>query len=163
MSQKKRKKRPRSPPPPTRDSEYEMDGEQISDGDIEADVKIHDHSHEDMSGVSDLDSIDGENRQAAVNNSINTTTNGPSKETVDENSADDESIKEEKNGPSLNDDHEQLDFEADGQWKDVKEDGESESKDAKDLKDEKIEEPIKPEESLDQDKNDKVNFIVQRD
>lgn len=90
-----------------------LDGEQISDGDIDDEPEPISKSKpapmthgEDLSDVSDLDSLDG----------------------VDEPELQDRRIsdekKEEKNpAVTLVEESEQLDFEADGQWKDERDDG----------------------------------------
>lgn len=115
---------PRSPED-KRNCYNEIDGEQISDGDMD-DVsqsalksKPTPISHgEDLSDVSDLDSMDDEGDREQVRKK--------SEEVVQQLPiVNNEKIeREEKIAPeSLAEENEQLDFEADGQWKDEREDG----------------------------------------
>lgn len=90
-----------------------IDGEQISDGDIddepeEPKTKLAPMTHgEDLSDVSDLDSMDGVDEPETVAERV-------------------EDKQEENIAPvTLVEESEQLDFEADGQWKDERDDGEA--------------------------------------
>lgn len=142
-------KKPRSPPP-RQNNDYDVDGEQISDGEMEDSTDHiksirHDSqvSHEeDLSDVSDLDSADEDSRQKKARPSQNKSKeNGPAtieRTAANEKHNDNEDDKNSASGAvALADETEQLDFEADGQWKDVlKEDGEEtkESRESKDIK-----------------------------
>jgi hypothetical protein len=169
-----------------------MDGEQISDGDMEADETVEPTkvagqemaqlSHgEDLSDVSDLDSTEEEafpmpvlEQQQQKQHRPDGKPKGPG--TAMENgpsnarggTLDNKSDEEAKrngvaatvggNTSTLNDEPEQLDFEADGQWKDVKEDGEAEQhkeqqlpKEAK-KNDAEAVEAAKPKEQINKDK-----------
>lgn len=121
---------PRSPEETKNGSFNELlDGEQISDGDIEYDPEPTSKSKptpmthgEDLSDVSDLESIDGLEGSAKQN-----TEDDKAKEQNDKKQImnDDQStVKEEKIAPvGLAEESEQLDFEADGQWKDERDEG----------------------------------------
>lgn len=118
------KRSPPHSPDRKRNCYNEIDGEQISDGDIDEvsqsalKSKPTPISHgEDLSDVSDLESMedDGDREQ----------TQKKTEEIVEQEIAVNEKIeREEKIAPeSLAEENEQLDFEADGQWKDEREEG----------------------------------------
>ncbi|XP_076247665.1 uncharacterized protein LOC143187376 isoform X2 [Calliopsis andreniformis] len=133
-----------SPPqsPPTKSSFNELDGEQISDGDIEdepesiAKSKPTPMTHgEDLSDVSDLESMDGVDGTTEHESTLKENQQNEEKRIVNN---DDKIEKEDKNTPvGLTEESEQLDFEADGQWKDERDEGETEGPIIKEHKDEK--------------------------
>lgn len=107
----------------------ELDGEQISDGDIEDEPEPMSKSKptpithgEDLSDVSDLESIDGPEESIEQNTEIDK----PQEQDVKQEIVHDEenTEKEDKTAPvGLTEESEQLDFEADGQWKDERDEG----------------------------------------
>lgn len=107
----------------------ELDGEQISDGDIEDEPETMSKSKptpithgEDLSDVSDLESIDGPEESTEQNTEIHK----PQEQDVKKEIVNDEENieKEDKTAPvGLTEESEQLDFEADGQWKDERDEG----------------------------------------
>jgi len=119
---------PRSPEEEKNGSFHELDSEQISDGDIEDDAepvstsKPVTHS-EDLSDVSDLESIDGPD-ESSERNAENTE---KAREQDDKQEVTNDGENMEKEGKSapvgLAEESEQLDFEADGQWKDERDEG----------------------------------------
>ena len=157
------KKRPRSPPPPARESDGEIDSsERHSDIEMDVDdtqarevVKNTRDSHDgklstasDAENGMEVDRASKKHRRKTKKKPPSPKEpvespmeNGPSakseaeKMDVDEKKSD----KDEKsNGvaavTAITEENEQLDFEADGQWKDVKEDGEVEKETKKDEK-----------------------------
>ncbi|XP_076661747.1 uncharacterized protein LOC143365449 isoform X2 [Halictus rubicundus] len=134
-----------SPPhsPPTKSGSFnELDGEQISDGDIEdepesiAKSKPAPITHgEDLSDVSDLESMDGVDGTAEHESELNENKQNEDRRIGDH---DDKVEKEDKNAQvGLTEESEQLDFEADGQWKDERDEGETDGPNVKDNKDDK--------------------------
>jgi len=119
---------PRSPEEEKNGSYNELDGEQISDGDIEDEPEPMSKSKptpmthsEDLSDVSDLESIDGPEDSNDQNIEID-----KAQEQIDKEITNDEenTKKEDKIAPvGLTEESEQLDFEADGQWKDERDEG----------------------------------------
>ncbi|XP_051168738.1 zinc finger CCCH domain-containing protein 18-like isoform X2 [Leptopilina boulardi] len=135
---------PHSPEGKSRNCYNEIDGEQISDGDMD-DVsqsalksKPTPISHgEDLSDVSDLDSMDDdgdrEHGQKKTEEIVEQPISIVNNEKIE---------REEKIAPeSLAEENEQLDFEADGQWKDEREDGETEPAPIKETKEINDKEP----------------------
>ncbi|XP_053980946.1 zinc finger CCCH domain-containing protein 18-like [Hylaeus volcanicus] len=120
----------------------ELDGEQISDGDIEdepesvAKSKPAPITHgEDLSDVSDLESMDGVDGGTEHESELK---KGQQNEERHATNNDDKIEKEDKNTPvGLTEENEQLDFEADGQWKDERDEGETEGPITKENKDDK--------------------------
>lgn len=120
---------PRSPDETKNGSFRELDGEQISDGDIEDEPEPISKSQptpithgEDLSDVSDLESMDGHEESTEGKAEMN-----KAREHDDKQVANDEGSikKEDKTAPvGLTEESEQLDFEADGQWKDERDEGE---------------------------------------
>ncbi|XP_058797470.1 zinc finger CCCH domain-containing protein 18-like isoform X2 [Phymastichus coffea] len=114
--------------------------------------------HEDLSDVSDLESGDEEHHR---NRKPKTSTNGPSNQEASP------SPKDEASAASahLTEETEQLDFEADGQWKDVKEDGDGDTKKVdkemsespKGKESGEIQEKVKDKKSKKKDKDEKKN------
>lgn len=107
----------------------ELDGEQISDGDIEDDPEPMSKSKptpmthgEDLSDVSDLESIDGPEGSTEQNTETDKIPEQDDKQQIID---EEENIeKEDKIAPvGLTEESEQLDFEADGQWKDERDEG----------------------------------------
>lgn len=121
-----------SPPqsPAARSNSFnELDGEQISDGDIDdepepsAKSKPTPMTHgEDLSDVSDLDSMDEVDEAPPTREA-----SSPDKERTKNSQPQDEVVKAEKEekivSVGLTEETEQLDFEAEGQWKDEREEG----------------------------------------
>nr|XP_034183645.1 zinc finger CCCH domain-containing protein 18-like isoform X2 [Osmia lignaria] len=124
----------RSPPhsPPTKGGSFnELDGEQISDGDIEDEpesvvkskVAMPITHGEDLSDVSDLESMDGVDAATEHESMLKENQQNEEKRLLNN----DKMEKEDKNAPvGLTEESEQLDFEADGQWKDERDEGETE-------------------------------------
>lgn len=122
---------PRSPEEEAKNGSFHelLDGEQISDGDIEDEPEPVSKSKptpithgEDLSDVSDLESIDGLEGSAKQNAQENKAEEQDDKKQIvnDEENA----RKEDKSAPvGLAEENEQLDFEADGQWKDERDEG----------------------------------------
>jgi len=118
---------PRSPEETKNDSFHELDGEQISDGDIDDEpepiskLKPTPLTHgEDLSDVSDLESMDGPEESAERNTEIDKMEQDDKQITNNEENME----KEDKTAPvGLTEESEQLDFEADGQWKDERDEG----------------------------------------
>ena len=107
-----------------RTSYKDLDGEQISDGDMDDSQSAHKSkptpiTHgEDLSDVSDLESMEDEADRDQAQKKI--------EENVKEveYSISEKKERDEKTAPvSLVEENEQLDFEADGQWKDEREEG----------------------------------------
>lgn len=119
---------PESPPEIKNDSFKELDGEQISDGDIEDDPvpisksKPTPMTHgEDLSDVSDLESIDAAEESVEQATEIDKDQEQNDKQVTNNEESKD---KEDKIAPvGLTEENEQLDFEADGQWKDERDEG----------------------------------------
>lgn len=120
---------PRSPEEEKNGSYNELDGEQISDGDIEDEPEPMSKSKptpmthgEDLSDVSDLESIDGPDESTEHNTEVDKTQEQDMKQDIIN---DEENIeKDDKIAPvGLTEESEQLDFEADGQWKDERDEG----------------------------------------
>lgn len=119
---------PRSPEEEKNGSYNELDGEQISDGDIEDEPEPMSKSKptpmthgEDLSDVSDLESIDGPEDSTEQNTEIDKAQEQDAKQ---ENISEENMEKEDKIAPvGLTEESEQLDFEADGQWKDERDEG----------------------------------------
>lgn len=119
-----------SPPhsPPKSGSFNELDGEQISDGDIEdepesiAKSKPAPITHgEDLSDVSDLESMDGVDGTTEHESELKENKHNDDRRIGDN---DDKTEKDDKNAQvGLTEESEQLDFEADGQWKDERDEG----------------------------------------
>lgn len=107
----------------------ELDGEQISDGDIEDEPELMSKSKptpithgEDLSDVSDLESIDGPEESIEQNTEIDKPQEQDRKQEIVHDEENTE--KEDKTAPvGLTEESEQLDFEADGQWKDERDEG----------------------------------------
>lgn len=128
-----------SPPhsPPTKTSFNELDGEQISDGDIEDEPESITKSKptpithgEDLSDVSDLESIDG------VDGTEHESILKENQQNEEKHLIIEKIEKEDKHAPvGLTEESEQLDFEADGQWKDERDEGEAEGPIIKENKD----------------------------
>lgn len=120
---------PRSPEEEKNGSYNELDGEQISDGDIEDEPEPMSKSKptpmthgEDLSDVSDLESIDGPDESIEQNMEIDKTQEQDVKQEIVNDEENTE--KEDKIAPvGLTEESEQLDFEADGQWKDERDEG----------------------------------------
>jgi len=119
---------PRSPEETKNGSFHELDGEQISDGDIDdepepiSNLKPTPLTHgEDLSDVSDLESMDGPEESTERNAEIDKVREQDDKQIMNN----EENIeKEDKTAPvGLTEESEQLDFEADGQWKDERDEG----------------------------------------
>ncbi|XP_076228538.1 uncharacterized protein LOC116426413 isoform X2 [Nomia melanderi] len=134
-----------SPPhsPPTKSGSFnELDGEQISDGDIEdepesiAKSKPAPITHgEDLSDVSDLESMDGVDGTTEHESELKENKQNDDRRGGDN---DDKMEKDDKNAQvGLTEESEQLDFEADGQWKDERDEGETEGLNVKENKDER--------------------------
>jgi len=123
---------PRSPEKEKNESYNKLDGEQISDGDIEDEPepvsepksKPTPMTHgEDLSDVSDLESIDGPEDTTEQNTEINKVQEQDVKQEIT-NNEENKMEKEDKTAPvGLTEESEQLDFEADGQWKDERDEG----------------------------------------
>ena len=119
---------PRSPEEEKNGSYNELDGEQISDGDIEDEPEPMSKSKptpmthsEDLSDVSDLESIDGPEDSNDQNIEIDKAQEQTDKEITND---EENTKKEDKIAPvGLTEESEQLDFEADGQWKDERDEG----------------------------------------
>lgn len=120
---------PRSPEEEKNGSFHELDSEQISDGDIEDDAEPVSKSKptpvthsEDLSDVSDLESIDGPEESTERNMETEKTREQDDKQEIIN---DGENMKKEGKIASvgLTEESEQLDFEADGQWKDERDEG----------------------------------------
>ena len=129
--------------PPTKSGSFnELDGEQISDGDIEDEPESITKSKpaqithgEDLSDVSDLESMDGVDGAAEHELELKKNQQNEEKRMVNN---DVKIEKEDKSAPvGLTEENEQLDFEADGQWKDERDEGETEGPIIKENKDEK--------------------------
>ncbi|XP_078038158.1 uncharacterized protein LOC144470650 isoform X1 [Augochlora pura] len=129
--------------PPTKSGSFnELDGEQISDGDIEdepesiAKSKPAPITHgEDLSDVSDLESMDGVDGTIEHEPELKENNQHEDRRIGD----DDKIEKEDKNAQvgGLAEENEQLDFEADGQWKDERDEGETEGINIKEHKDDR--------------------------
>jgi len=120
---------PRSPEEEKNESYNELDGEQISDGDIEDEPEPMSKSKptpmthsEDLSDVSDLESIDGPEDSNDQNIEVDKAQEQTDKQEI---TNDEENTKKEDKIASvgLTEESEQLDFEADGQWKDERDEG----------------------------------------
>lgn len=117
---------PHSPPQHTKTSFNELDGEQISDGDIEDEPESITKSKptpithgEDLSDVSDLESIDGVDGTTEHESILK-----ENQQNEEKRMSNDKIEKEDKHAPvGLTEESEQLDFEADGQWKDERDEG----------------------------------------
>ncbi|XP_015605861.1 zinc finger CCCH domain-containing protein 18 isoform X2 [Cephus cinctus] len=139
-------KRSTSRSPVTKKNAFnELGGEQISDGDIEDEpevsskVKSMPITHgEDLSDVSDLDSMDGVDEPDPEPQTNFEPGRDRDRDRESQRSAEEKKENEGKSAPaSLAEESEQLDFEADGQWKDEREDGETDVLTAKESKETK--------------------------
>lgn len=112
--------------PPIKTSFNDLDGEQISDGDIEDEPESITKSKptpithgEDLSDVSDLESIDGVDGTTEHESILK-----ENQQNEEKRISNDKIEKEDKHAPvGLTEESEQLDFEADGQWKDERDEG----------------------------------------